>query len=308
MIDEIFMEKDSINFKKLRLKDKEVIGSRSIINIAIPYGDIDKLLYSNDNVHTLLLLMQIKSGPAKDIMTALKIPPHLKRNLDMDPESPIIFRTCIYIMAKKDPKNHLNKMMDYMPCVIEDVTSAKYSDLLVYKTASKASYNIVLRYVRAGQEIPREIEMKYMPPLPRMTDLDKEKDNQQKQLTDIAALKRDHFLATKLQEQEYAFSHNRTTTRSLTASSKNAVVKPASTVKTVFTIDLLDDDDEREKEPQPGSSQSSEGTNGKGKKDDELLFNYPPGEKHPVPVYRSDLKCLAKYEFLNDNIIDFYLK
>ena len=35
---------------------------------------------------------------------------------------------------------------------------------------------------------------------------------------------------------------------------------------------------------------------------------YPPNSRHPVTVLKADLKCLGPGEYLNDNILDFYLK
>ena len=41
---------------------------------------------------------------------------------------------------------------------------------------------------------------------------------------------------------------------------------------------------------------------------DEVMAVFPPDSPHPVTVFRADLKCLAPEEYLNDNILDFYLK
>ena len=41
---------------------------------------------------------------------------------------------------------------------------------------------------------------------------------------------------------------------------------------------------------------------------DEMLFVYPPNESDQVTIYGRDLKCLEPEEYLNDNIIDFYLQ
>lgn len=42
--------------------------------------------------------------------------------------------------------------------------------------------------------------------------------------------------------------------------------------------------------------------------DDTVMARYPPHSSHPVTVLKADLKCLQPGEYLNDNILDFYLK
>ncbi|RWS14335.1 sentrin-specific protease 7-like protein [Dinothrombium tinctorium] len=39
-----------------------------------------------------------------------------------------------------------------------------------------------------------------------------------------------------------------------------------------------------------------------------VILIYPPGEKDAIPIYKTDLKCLDDEQYLNDNIMDFYLK
>ena len=42
--------------------------------------------------------------------------------------------------------------------------------------------------------------------------------------------------------------------------------------------------------------------------DNEVMVMYPQDSTHPVTIIRADLKCLMPEEYLNDSILDFYLK
>lgn len=44
------------------------------------------------------------------------------------------------------------------------------------------------------------------------------------------------------------------------------------------------------------------------KLDGGVFFNYPQDNADQVTITTQDLNCLAPEEFLNDNIIDFYIK
>lgn len=87
-------------------------------------------------------------------------------------------------------------------------------------------------------------------------------------------------------------------------------------VKKPPLIELDDDDDEQEEVESPSSSNGKRSTRSsavvkeeKFVADDEKLFVYPPDDPiSQVQVYGGDLKCLKPGEYLNDNIIDFYLQ
>lgn len=297
--DMILMD-DQIKFNLLAIKDKDSLGVKNRINIGIPYVEVDKLMYSTDNYHNVLLCFQLTDEPAAAIINALRIPEPLKEHLTMNPNASQPNIKFVFIFAKKDPKSKLVKTIESLHGKIAEVKPSKYSQLVVYFQAAKTSYARFLRFFRTGMEIPKEVGKNSVPVevTSTLTQVEKAKADQLKQLTSINALKRDHYLASKLQEQEFALSGPSRSTRS------SVVAKPKQSP--VFTIDLVDD----EEEPKPStSSQSSQEKASKHlKTEDNLLFSYPPDDNHPVTIYESDRKCLKPLEFLNDNIVDFYLK
>lgn len=39
-----------------------------------------------------------------------------------------------------------------------------------------------------------------------------------------------------------------------------------------------------------------------------VIFSYPEDDKNAIHLFGTDIKCLNKGEFLNDNIVNFYLR
>ena len=98
-----------------------------------------------------------------------------------------------------------------------------------------------------------------------------------------------------------------------TGNSSSKLSKPQGTKSPTEIVMIELDDDEEEVQDGKRSTRSSSAAVAvadiKPKIDpDQMLFVFPPDDPSRVEIYGRDLLCLKPQEYLNDNIIDFYLQ